>query len=180
MRCLTFSPSGIKTAILKLDVNKSLGPDHISNALLKNVGDSLPRSLNMIFNLLANKAVFPAKRKVSVVVPIFKGDKHNASIYRPISFLSAVSKLLEKLIFDKISPVVYSNLSPNQHGFRPKRYTISNLSDFFHHLYTQTDSPNCSILTAFHIDFYKAVDKVSPPTTSRKAQNLVLDTNAAT
>ena len=95
-------------------------------------------------------------------MPFFKeGEKQNASNYRPISLLSAVSKLLEKLIFDRISPVIYSELSPNQPNFRPKRSTISNLIEFFHHLYTQLDSPNCSNLTAFYIDFQKAFGKVS-------------------
>ena len=162
LRCLHFSPNENKTAILKLDVNKALGPDHINNALLKNLAESLPKSLSFIFIFIANKAVFPAKWKVSVIVPIFKeGDNQTASNYRPISLLSAVSKLLEKLYFDRISPVIYSKLSPNQHGFRPKRSTISNLIEFFHHLYAQLDSPSCSNLTAFYIDFQKAFDKFS-------------------
>ena len=110
-----FSPREIKTAILKLDVTKVLGPNHIGNALLKNLAEVLPKSLSMIFNIVANKTVSPAKWKVSVLVPIFKaGDKQNASNYRPISLLSAVSKLLEELIFDKILPVIYSKLSSKQ------------------------------------------------------------------
>ena len=127
----------------------------------KNLAESLPKSLSMIFNLIANEAVCPAKWKVSVIVPIFTlGDKQNASNYRPISLLSAVSKLLEKLILDEISPVI-SKLAPNQHDFRPKRSIVSNLIEFFYHLYTQLDSPNCSNLAAFYIDFQKAFDKVS-------------------
>ena len=100
--CPPFSPSEIKTAILKLDLNNALGPNHISNGLLKNLAESLPKSVSMIFNPIANEYFFLANWEMSVIVPIVKeGDKQNASNYRPISFLSAVSKLLETLFSRK-------------------------------------------------------------------------------
>ena len=37
-----------------------------------------------------------------------------------ICLLSAVSKLLEKLIFEKLAPIVYATLTPDQHNCRPK------------------------------------------------------------
>ena len=60
LRSHQFSPSKIKTAIIKLDVNKALGSDLISNALLKKLPESLPKSVRLIFNLMANKVDFPA------------------------------------------------------------------------------------------------------------------------
>ena len=99
---------------------------------------------------------------MSVIVPIFKeGDNQNASSYRPISLLSTVSKMLEKLVFDEISSVMHPKLSPNQHVFKPKRSTMSHLIKFFNHLYTQFDSSNCSNLNVFYINFWKAFDKGS-------------------
>ena len=96
LRCFHFSSGENKKANLKLDVNKALSPNHIRKAPVINLAESLSKSLSMIFNLFANKAAFLAKWKISVIVPIFKGGaKQNASNYRPIRLLSAVSKLLE-------------------------------------------------------------------------------------
>ena len=101
------------------------------------------------------------KWKVAEIVPIYKdGDKQDASNYRPISLRSAVSKLLETLIFNKLFPVVYPTLNPAQHGFRPKRSTTTNLIEYLHEIFNCLDS-NPSYLTNFYIDFQKAFDKVS-------------------
>ena len=112
--------------------------------------------------MIANKAIFPTKWKISEIAPIFKdGDKQDVSNYRPISLLSAVSKLLEKLIFDNLAPIVYPTLTPDQHGFRPKRSTITNLIEYLHEIFSCLDSPNCNYLNTFYLDFQKAFDKVS-------------------
>ena len=126
----------IQSSLLQLDVNKAKGPDRIGNALLKNLHKSLPKSLCLLFILIACKVHFPTKRKVAEIVPIYKdGEKQAASNYRPISLLSAVSNLLETLIFNKLIPVVYPTLNPAQHGFRPKRSTTTNLIEYLHEIF---------------------------------------------
>ena len=83
----------IENALQLLDVNKAKGPDKIGNLLLKSLSKSLPKSLHLLFNLIANKARFPEKWKVSEIASILKdGDKQDVSNYRPISLLSTVSK----------------------------------------------------------------------------------------
>ena len=47
--------------------------------------------------------------------------------YRPISLLNSVSKILERLVFDKVYPIVNPLISPNQHGFMRKRSVQSQL-----------------------------------------------------
>ena len=44
-------------ALSELDVNNANGPDKIGNAFLKNLSKSLPKSLHLLFNLIANKAI---------------------------------------------------------------------------------------------------------------------------
>ena len=100
LNSINFIIDEIEDALNELHVNKANGPDMVGNTLLKNLSKSLPKSLHLLFNLIANKAIFPTKWKISKIAPIFKdGDKQDVSNYRPISLLSAVSKLLEKLIF---------------------------------------------------------------------------------
>ena len=89
-----FTTDEVQSSLLQL-VNKAKGPDRIGKALLKNLHKWLPKSFCLLFNLIACKAHFPTKWKVAEIVPIYKDDdKQDASNYRPISFLSAVSKLL--------------------------------------------------------------------------------------
>ena len=89
------------------------------------------------------------------------GNKQEVTNYRPISLLSTVSKMLEKLIFNKLYPLVSPFLSESQHGFRSKRSTETNLIEFLHHLFINIDSRSCDFLMAFYIDFKKAFDKVN-------------------
>ena len=47
--------------------------------------------------------VFPSVRKTSKVVPVFKKDsKLNYSSYCPISLLSNIEKILEKLMYKRL------------------------------------------------------------------------------
>ena len=162
LNSINFTIDEIEDALNEQHVNKANGPDMIGNTLLKNLSKSLPKSLHLLFNLIANKAIFPTKWKISEIAQIFKdGDKQDASKYRTISLLSAVSKMLEKLIFEKLAPIVYPTLTPDQHCFRPKRSTITNLIVYLHEIFSCLDLPNCNYLNTFYSDFQKAFDKVS-------------------
>ena len=122
--------------------------DEIEDALSKlnvNKATITTKILHLLFNMIANKALFPTKWKISKIAPIFKdGDKQDVSNYRPISLLSAVSKLLEKLIFEKMAPIVCPTLKPDQHGFKPKRSTITNLLEYLHQIFSCLDLTNCN------------------------------------
>ena len=157
-----FNINEIYDALIILDVTKAKGPDKISNALLRNLPDSIPKSLHLLFNLIANKGVFPTKWKISEIVPIFKdGNKQLASNYRPISILSTVSKLLEKLIYNKLVPTLTNTLSNTQQGFRRRRSTITNLIEYLHALYAKFEDTTCIYFAASYVDFQKAFDKVN-------------------
>ena len=111
LNSINFTIDEIEDALNELHVNKANGPDMIGNSLLKNLSKSLPKSLHLFFNLIANKAIFSTKQKISEIAPIFKdGDKQDVSNYMPISLLSAVSKLLEKLIFEKLAQLSTQHL----------------------------------------------------------------------
>ena len=162
LNSINFTIDEIEDTLNELHLNKDNGPDMIGNTLLKNLSKSLPKSLHLLLNLIANKTLFPTKLEISEIAPIFKDEyKQNVSNYRPISLLSAVSKLLEKLIFEKLAPIVYPTLTPDQHGFRPKRSTITNLIEYLHEIFSCLDLPNCNYLNTYYLDFQKAFDKVS-------------------
>ena len=77
--------------------------DMIPNKMLKILTHMIPSSLTDIFNCCTSMNTFPDDVKVAKVVPIIKaGVKDDPGNYRPISILSSVARLFEKLIYDQL------------------------------------------------------------------------------
>jgi hypothetical protein len=96
---------------LALDANKAVGPDIISNKMLIAVKVQISKPLCMLFNKSLHQNIFPTDWKLSHVIPLFKvGDKSFPSNYRPVSLLSCVSKLLEKIVLN-ISLIIYREIN---------------------------------------------------------------------
>ena len=79
--------------------------------------------------------VFPYKMKIAKVLSIHKkGDPSQFENYRPISLLNTFSKILERLIHNRLTAFLnrYNILTPAQYGFRKKsstEYAILELQD---------------------------------------------------
>ena len=119
-----FRPKPVDSATIVLTIKRmkntnSYGSDEVPLRFIK---DSLPiviPYLTCIINTCTG--IVPAAWKHSIVVPIHKsGDDDLASNYRPISLLSMLSKVLEKVIAKQLLEHLESNsvLSNTQHGFR--------------------------------------------------------------
>ena len=88
--------------------------------------------LAILFNACFDFGIFPTCRKTTKVVPECKaGNKSEISNYRPISILSILSKILEKLVHTRTLSFLkcHSVLTPTQYGFRPKYSTLHALLD---------------------------------------------------
>lgn len=91
----------------------------------------IKKPLHIIFDLALRTMKYPTKWKTSFVTPIFKsGDNTNIENYRPISILSAISKIFDKLIFAHIHKTVKHMLTSEQHGFTAGKSTLTNLLEF--------------------------------------------------
>lgn len=101
--------------------------------------------------------------KTAKVLPIFKkGDTSNISNYRPISLLSSFSKILERVVYNKIFSFLDVNniLCKYQYGLRPKHNTIHPL---IHLLDGCAHASNCSktkYILAVLCDLSKAYDVI--------------------
>jgi len=89
--------------ILNLDASKASGPDEISVRMIRGTAPSIAPILAQIFNTSIKTGKIHSVWKASYIVPIPKGTNSTTdpSGYRPISLLSVVSKLLEKIIHNR-------------------------------------------------------------------------------
>ena len=99
--CLT--KEEFKNAFFPLKTNKSPGYDNINVSVIRNLYNKLKTPLMKIFNWSLSTRIFPDGMKVARVTAIFKkGDKSCTSYYRPISVLPWFSKLLERIMYDRL------------------------------------------------------------------------------
>ena len=94
----------VKKVIPNLDLSKASGPDCIQVVVLKKCEPELSYILAELFNKCLKESSFSDYWKVSSVVPVFKNveERSTAKNYRPVSLLSVVSKVFEKLVNDRI------------------------------------------------------------------------------
>ena len=97
---ISVTPKMVRKVVMNLDLSKASGPDCIPVVVLKNCEPELSYILAELFNKCLKESCFPDCWKVSSVVPVFKnvGERSTAKIYRPVSLLSVVSKVFEKLV----------------------------------------------------------------------------------
>ena len=117
----------VKKVILNLNLSKASGPDCIPVVVLKNCEPKLSYILAELFNNCLKESCFLDCCQVSSVVPIFKnvGERSTAKNYHPVSLLSVVSKVFEKLLNNRIVHHLKKCglFSDFQYGFRSSRST---------------------------------------------------------
>ena len=80
----------------------SHGFDGIFSKLLKLIEPEIIKPLTLLINQMLNTGQFPDKLKVAKVIPIFKNDPTLFTNYRPISLLSVISKVLERIMNNQL------------------------------------------------------------------------------
>ena len=111
----------LQKLIKNLPSKTSSGHDNISNVLLKSIGDYLVTPLTRIFNDSIQLGIFPEIMKLADIVPLYKlKEKYLETNYRPISLLTTMSKLLEKIVYVRVYEFLNSSdqFYESQYGFR--------------------------------------------------------------
>ena len=158
---ITFSADDILEIIRNLDPNKAHGHDMSSIWMIKICDISISKPLILNFQSFLESGKFTNECKKGNVVSVHKkGDKQILKIYRPISLLSIVGKIFERLLYDRLFEFFIGNnlISKNQWGFRPGDSCINKLLSFNHEIYQSFD--NSLEVRAVFLDISKAFDKV--------------------
>ena len=120
------TPEHVLKIIKQFKPKNSCDIQGVSTKMIKFVGSEIAAPLSHIFNISLSSGVFPSKLKQCRVIPIFKsGDQLECDNYRPISLLSSISKILEKIVAGKLVHHLTSHdlLYCHRYGFLPNRST---------------------------------------------------------
>ena len=148
--------------IKQFSSKKSSGPNSIPTDILQLLNYDISKPLTQIFNLSFKTGKHPDMLKTAKVIPIFKkGSKLLVCNYRPISLLSNLNKILEKLMFNRVYDYLEKNgiIYKLQFGFRSKHSTKHALIDITENIKRALDNKKfgCGIF----VDLQKAFDTVN-------------------
>ena len=151
----------VEKYLKRLNASKSQGPDNFHPKLLLETLDEIKEPSTEIFKTSLQEGTVPNDWKLANIVPSHKkGSKSSPENYRPISLTSVVSKIMEKLVRDKIMEHMEGNnlFTKHQHGFRKGYSCVTQLIDVCDKWTEELDNKNC--IDIVYLDFQKAFDSV--------------------
>ena len=118
----------IRTSILKEEMEKEIqsmkngkttGSDEISTEILRALDNQNIDVVTNLCNIIYNSGVIPTNLKQSIFITLPKKSKaHSCTEYRTISIMSHITKLLLKVIEQRIVKKIDNEVSRLQSGFR--------------------------------------------------------------
>ena len=104
--------SEVDAIIIQLSITKATGPNGIPTKILQ-ISKELSPPLSKICNMAITTGTHPEKLKLVNVLPIYKkGSRLLISNYRPISLLSNLNKIFEKIIFKRVYNFIEKKRNP--------------------------------------------------------------------
>lgn len=158
---ITATEKDVSDILKSLNVNKATGPDGISPKMLKEAGAAIVKPLTTLINMSLSTSLYPKDWKLANVLPLYKkNDRRLINNYRPISLLSCVSKVMERVVFKYTFNFIRDHglLSSYQSGFMPGDSTINQLLHVYHMMCDALDHQK-EIRVVF-CDISKAFDRV--------------------
>ena len=152
----------IENIISSLNPRKALGPNSIPTDILFLLKKDISHPLSIIFNISFSTGTYPEILKLAKTIPIYKkGSKVSTGNYRPISLLSNINKILEKLMFNRVYKFLEDQkcIYNLQFGFRKKHSTNHALIEITESIRKALD--NNRYACGIFIDLQKAFDTVN-------------------
>ena len=146
--CTPACPTEIINIVHSNNSKKSGGYDNIDPNIIQHVIPQIANQLAHIFNSSFTMGIVPIKLKIAKVIPLYKSENPELfTNYRPISILPCLSKILERLMYNRINNVVaeYNILSNKQYGFRENYSTYMAMIDLVDKISSNIDHNNHNI-----------------------------------
>ena len=159
--------------INKLPNKHSSGNDGINSFVIKELKEVLCIPLTYIINTSIVSNTFPNHWKDATVAPIHKkGSKRMVENYRPVSLLNVLSKILETVIQKQIMQhcQLYQLLPESQHGFMPRRSTLTSIIRSTDHWCSQKEEGKSTGVLLF--DLSAAFDTITVDVLIQKLRHL--------
>ena len=155
-------PDEVMFNICMLNLEKASGPNSIPGKILELLKHEICHPLSDLINLSFTTGVFPSALKVAKVVAVYKnkGSPLLCSNYRPISLLSNIDKIFEKILYERLQSFLTKNkiLYPQQFGFRKSYSTSHAVLSITQKIYDALESGKYAY--AVFVDLQKAFDTV--------------------
>lgn len=169
----------VENVIGKLKPKNSVGFDEIPVSILKLIKKQISKVLSHLINSSFVAGNFPYLLKISKVVPVYKkGCTKDMTNYRPISILSNVSKIYEKIVYNRLIEFLEVNnlINKVQHGFRPNKSVITAAVSLIESIIESVDRGDETI--GIFMDLSKAFDCVEHNLLLTKLSNLGIKGNS--
>ena len=150
----------IRKIIISLK-NKKGGNDDLHARILKHIVDYIVEPIVYIINLSIDTSTFPDHFKIAEVVPVYKAkEKYNPTNYRPISLISNLAKIFERILHNRIIKFFLKSkvIAENQYGFMKNKGTKDAIAYLTDYVVKNLDARQCT--AAVMLDFSKAFDTV--------------------
>ena len=151
----------LSMAISRMSSSKAVGVDGIPLFAIKKCFPVIGPHVLHLVNSSVSSGIFPDAWKIARVTPIFKsGSRSNLNNFRPISILSVLSKITEKVVCLQLTSYLAAHhiITPCQYAYRPCHSTEDALLDAVEWLSRKVDESHLASLTT--IDLSKAFDSV--------------------
>ncbi len=166
------TPKEIIKIVSKLKSKSSAGHDGISNILLKSIVREISEPLANVFNKSLESGIFPNEMKFAEVIPVYKAkEKHLLTNYRPVSLLPVISKILKKIVHNRLYSFLIKNelLYKSQFGFKHNHSTADAILEFVGKIVKGFEKGDYTL--ALFLDLSKAFDTLQHSTLLRKMEN---------
>ena len=160
--CSPLTMDELELALRKIKTGKAAGIDRVSNEMLRQLPPLAKEKLLVLFNKSWKEGECAGSWRQGEIIPFPKPgkDPELTSSYRPICLLSAIGKLMERVVKCRIEWLLEKNgaLDPSQAGFRKCRSTVEQVGRLTQTIYDGFEDGLKTLVV--YVDFSRAYDKV--------------------